>query len=51
MAPSALLPSPAQGELSESTLRRELTLLDDRPAEDRRKVGIVGPRAVGPSVI
>ncbi len=32
-APSALLSSAAQGELAEPTLRRELTLLDDRPAE------------------
>jgi hypothetical protein len=33
LAQPALLSSAAQGELSEPTLRRELTLLDDRPAE------------------
>jgi hypothetical protein len=35
LAQPALLSNAAQGELSEPTLRRELTLLDDRPAEPR----------------
>jgi hypothetical protein len=33
LAQAALLSNAAQGELSEPTLRRELALLDDRPAE------------------